>query len=67
MKVKFKHYVASSDRSLAKIAESLGMSQQRCNNWMSRNSLVYVEIQPDRFEDIISVDKAVNYYKRDEK
>jgi len=65
--MKFKRYVGISDRNLTDIAASIGESRQNCDNWIKRESPVFVEIDPAKFETIKRVYRVNEIYKRPKK
>ena len=55
MEIRFKHYVAASDRRLSDISKEIKQSRQNCEHWINRDSPMYVEVNPEKFEKIIKV------------
>lgn len=64
MEMTFKRYVAISERTLTDIAISIGESRQNCDHWVRRESPVFVDIDPDKFESIKRVYRVKEIYSR---
>ena len=62
----FKRYVAISDRTVAEIAKSIGVTRQNCDNWIRRGTPIFVGIDPDKFECIKTVHRKHDIYLNQE-
>ena len=64
MEIEFKRYVAISDMSLSEIAKKIGVTRQNCDNWIRRGTPVYVDVDPDKFDDIKTVFRVNSIYEK---
>jgi|ETNvirnome_2_300_1030623.scaffolds.fasta_scaffold25922_5 hypothetical protein len=55
MQTKLKHYVAISERRLADIAAEIGQSRQVVENWLKRDSPIFVTFDQDSVDTIQKV------------
>ena len=64
MEIEFKRYVAFSDMSLSEIAKQICVSRQNCDNWIRRGTPVYVDVDPNNFNDINLVFRVNCIYEK---